>query len=57
MSMSNIVDVGNPPDDISDDWTTTVVRFHGFVDLTTTIGEKVISSEFSCFGHQFLIDH
>ena len=48
---NNIVDVGTPPDDI-DEWTTTVVRFHGFAKLTTR-GERVDSPEFSCFGHQW----
>jgi len=56
MSMSNIVDVGTPPDDMDDDWTTIVVRFHGFANLSTTRGEKVISPEFSCLGHQWRLD-
>ena len=56
MSNINIVDVGIPPDDISDDWTTTLVRFHGFANLPTrkNNGNKVISPEFSCFGHQWV---
>ena len=53
--MNNTVDVGTPPDGLSDDWTTTVVRFHGFADLTTTINECVDSPEFSCFGHKWCL--
>ena len=55
MSMSiNVVDVGTPPDGM-DDWTATVVRFHGFANLTTTRDESVESPEFSCFGHQWKV--
>ena len=53
MSNNNIVDVGTPPDGIIDDWTTTVVRFHGYSDLSTTRGECVTSPEFLCFGHRW----
>jgi len=49
----NIVDFGTPPDGLSEDWTTTVVRFHGFANLTTT--RVVASPEFSCFGHQWKV--
>ena len=49
----NVIDVGTPPDGISEGWTTTVVRFHGFADLTATRGDAVKSPEFSCFGHQW----
>ena len=51
--MSIKVDVGTPPDGLSDDWTTTVICFHGFADLSTTRDECVESPEFSCFGHQW----
>jgi len=51
----NVVDVGTPLDGLNDDWTTTVVRFHGFANLSTTRGEKVQSPEFSCFGHQWTL--
>jgi len=51
----NIVDVGTPPDGTSN-WTTTVVRFHGFANLPTTRGDIVESPEFSCFGHQWGLD-
>ena len=55
--MNNIiVDVGTPPDGISEGWTTTVVRFHGFTDLTTIRSECVSSPEFSCFGHQWRLN-
>ena len=40
---------------MDDDWTTTVVRFHGFANLSTTRGEYVTSPEFSCFGHQWVL--
>ena len=56
MSINNIVDVGTPPDGISEGWTTTVVRFHGFADLTTTRDVYVESPEFSCFGHQWRLE-
>jgi len=52
----NVIDVGTPSDDASEDWTTTVVRFHGFANLTTTRNDYVESSEFSCFGHQWRLD-
>ena len=53
------MDVGTAPNGFEDwatknlRWTTTVVCFHGFADLTTTRGESVISPEFSCFGHRW----
>jgi len=58
MSNNNIVDVGTPPDgiSISEGWTTTVVRFHGFANLTTTRDECVSSPEFLCFGHQWRLN-
>jgi len=49
----NVVDVGTPSDGMSDEWTTTVVRFHGFANLSTTRGQFVKSTKFSCFGHQW----
>jgi len=52
--MSNIVDVGTPPDDM-DDWKSTVVRFHGFDSLSARRDESVDSPEFSCFGHQWTL--
>jgi len=55
MSTKNVIDVGTPPDGLSADWTTTVVRFHGFTDLPTTRNECVESPEFSCFGHQWIL--
>ena len=50
--MSIELDVGTPPNGFKD-WTTALVRFHGFADLTTTRGEYVQSPKFSCFGHQW----
>ena len=55
MSNNNIVDVGTPPDGFGEEWTTTVVRFHGFADLPTARDECVDSPEFSCFGHQWVL--
>jgi len=48
----NILDVGTPSKDFKD-WTSTVVRFHGFANLTTIRNEGVESPGFSCFGHQW----
>jgi len=36
-------------------WTTTEVRFHGFMDLSAGIGGEVESPEFSCFGDQWTL--
>ena len=50
----SIIDVGTPPDGFkTEGWTTTVVRFHGFANLTTTRGDYVKSTKFSCLGHQW----
>jgi len=51
----NVVDVGTPPDGMSDEWTTTVVRFHGFANLSTTRDDYVLSPKFSCFDHQWAL--
>ena len=53
MSNNNIVDVGTPPDGFGEGWTTTVVRFHGFADLTTARDECVESPVFFCFWHKW----
>jgi len=55
--MSIKVDVGTPPDGF-EGWTSVVVRFHGFATLPTTRDESnyITSSEFSCFGHQWVVD-
>ena len=53
--MSIKVDVGTPPSG-AEEWTSIVIRFHGFANLPTTRGEYVSSSEFSCFGHQWVLD-
>jgi len=52
--MSIELDAGTPPNGFKD-WTTALVRFHGFADLTTARGEYVESPEFSCFGHQWVL--
>jgi len=52
--MSIELDLGTPPNGFKD-WTTALVRFHGFADLTTARGEYVESPEFSCFGHQWVL--
>ena len=52
MSTHVKVDVGTPTGDIKD-WSTAEVRFHDFANLTTTIGECVLSPEFTCLGHQW----
>ena len=53
----NVIDVGTPPDgSTSEGWTTTMVRFHGYVNLPTTRNVRIGSHEFSCFGHQWRID-
>ena len=52
--MTRVVDVGTPSSNF-EDWTTTNVRFHGFADITTEKGERVVSPEFSCFGHQWRV--
>ena len=51
--MNSVLDVGTPPDGLGEHWTTKVVRFHGFADLSTARSESVESSKFSCFGHQW----
>ena len=53
--MSIEVDVGTPPEGYKE-WTTALVRFHGFANLTTTSGEVVLSPEFSCFGLQWRLE-
>ena len=53
--MSIKVDVGTPPESYKE-WTTVLVRFHGFANLTTTRGEDVQSPYFSCLGHQWRLD-
>ena len=55
MSINNIVDVGTPSYDISEDWSTTVVRFHGFANLTSTRNAYVESPIFTCSGYQWEI--
>ena len=50
--MSIEVDVGAPPEGYKE-WTTALVRFHGFANLSTIRGESVISPQFSCLGHQW----
>jgi len=50
--MSIELDVGTPQNGFND-WTTVLVRFHGFADLPTTVGERVYSPQFSCLGHQW----
>ena len=52
--MSIEVDVGTPPEGYNE-WTTALVRFHGFADLPTTRDVFVRSSQFSCFGHQWML--
>ncbi|EJK56260.1 hypothetical protein THAOC_23893, partial [Thalassiosira oceanica] len=46
------VEVGAPPGRLSE-WVIAPVRFNGFLGLSTTRNECVISPEFSCFGHQW----
>ena len=46
------MDVGAPPEGYKE-WTTALVRFHGFANLSTIRGESVISPQFSCLGHQW----
>ena len=50
-----VIDVGRPSSDFGG-WTTAEVRFHGFADLSTTRGEDVVSPEFACFGHKWVLD-
>jgi len=55
MSM-NVIDVGTPPDDISDGWATTLVRFHEFANLPSTRGDDYTESpRFSCCGRQWCL--
>ena len=59
--MSNIetsrihkVDVGAPPSSTATSdigWEIIQVHYHDFENLTTTRGERVVSPEFTCFGH------
>ena len=49
------INVGTPPAGFRG-WTMTAVNFHGFANLTTTRGEYVESPEFSCFGHQWVLN-
>jgi len=49
------VHVGTPPGPLSD-WIMREVHFHGFAGLTTTRGTAVKSPEFSCFGHQWMVE-
>ena len=55
MSGSRFVHVGTPSGDFKE-WTTTVVGFHRFADLTTTRDEYVASPEFSSLGHKWRVD-
>lgn len=48
------VDVGASSESFSG-WTTTEVRFHGFANLPTAVGQFVQSPEFNCFGHQWVL--
>ena len=56
MEVSDVVDVhvGAPPGPLSS-WVIRKVHFHGFAGLPTTRDEKVLSPEFSCFGHQWTV--
>ena len=49
------VHIGAPPGRLSD-WEITPLHFNGFAGLTTTKNEVVRSPEFSCFGHQWLVE-
>jgi len=49
------VDVGTQWTNKFGGWTTTEVCFYGFANLPTTRGEKVISPEILCFGHQWAL--
>ena len=50
---TNIVNVGTPPPQEFEDWSTKEIRFHRFANLSTTRGARVESPEFSCLGHQW----
>ena len=51
------IDVGTPPSSTTSDsgWEIIQVHYHDFKNLTTTRGEAVVSSEFTCFGHHWSI--
>ncbi|EJK52761.1 hypothetical protein THAOC_27937 [Thalassiosira oceanica] len=49
------VRVGTPPGPLSD-LIMRKVHFHGFEGLPTARGAAVKSPEFSCFGHQWVVD-
>jgi len=48
------VDVGTPLKNFRG-WTITEVNFHGFTGISTARGVPVASPEFSCFGHQWVL--
>ena len=50
------IDVGTPPSSTTSDsgWEIIQVHYHDFKNLTTTRGEAVVSSEFTCFGHTWI---
>ena len=51
------MDVGTPASDFErEEWTTTEVRFHGFASLPSERDVEVESPEFSCFGHEWVLD-
>ena len=50
--MSIKVDVGTPPEGYKE-WTTALVRFHGFANISTTRDDPVISPRFLCVGHEW----
>ena len=54
MSTAYRVDVGTPPEKF-EGWTTINLCFHGFANLTTTKDQSVVSPEFSCFCHQWVL--
>jgi len=54
MEASDVADVhvGTPSGPLSD-WAIRRIHFHGFEGLPATVGDKVQSPVFSCFGHQW----
>ena len=44
-----------PPPGPLQNWAVRKVHFHGFAGLSTTRRAKVLSPEFSCFGHQWAV--
>ena len=51
------MDVGTPASDFEhEEWTRTEVRFHGFASLPSERDVEVESPEFSCFGHEWVLD-